>query len=374
MPHNPTQDQPDSPQEPTPLDLPAGFLPLSSLYLYIAGACNLACRHCWISPTFNPQGGGQFVSLAHVAKAVREGKPLGLNSVKLTGGEPLLHPQFRELITLLHEAELDITIETNGTLIDDDMATFLKEKGVSFISVSLDGATPEVHEALRVVRGSFDKAVNGIRFLGKAGFNPQVICTLHQGNAYQLGAMIDLAAQLGCGSLKFNLVQSSGRGDHFIAGAGFSVQEVLDLYKSLERDHLPTSKLPVFFDLPIAFHSIRRLTYDPLGSCHILNILGMLAEGELALCGIGTTVPELVYGNIGVDDLRTVWCDSPGLKYLRQVIPSQLEGICGRCIHRDLCLGACVANNYHLSGRLQAAYQFCQAAEDMSLFPNSRMV
>ena len=98
----------------------------------------------------------------------------------------------------------------------------------------------------------------------------------------------------------------------------------------------------------------------------------MLAGGELSLCGIGVTVPELVYGRIESGDLRDVWCDSPGLKRLRELVPARLEGICGQCLHRDLCHGGCVANSFHVSGRLNAPYRFCDRAEALGLFPASR--
>ena len=63
----------------TQLDLPEGVPPLTSLYIYAAGSCNLACRHCWIVPKFQPDGvGGPYVKLEYVEKAIREGKPLGL--------------------------------------------------------------------------------------------------------------------------------------------------------------------------------------------------------------------------------------------------------------------------------------------------------
>src|SRR4030043_1046188 len=100
------------------LDLPEGVPPLTSLYLYIAGSCNLACRHCWITPTYQTSSnGGKFVKLEYIEKAIREAKPLGLRSIKLTGGEPTPHPRFRELVSLIHANGLDMIIESNGTLI-----------------------------------------------------------------------------------------------------------------------------------------------------------------------------------------------------------------------------------------------------------------
>ncbi len=355
------------------LNLPEGVPPLTSLYLYVAGSCNLACRHCWIAPTFDPNGSNdQFVKLEYVEKAIREAKPLGLRSVKLTGGEPVLHPQFRELVALISEEELDIIIETNGTLVDDDLAEYMKQKGVSFISVSVDGATAEVHDALRGVWGSYQDALKGIRALVRVGYPVQLICTLHRGNVSQMAEVVELGESLGCGSVKFNHVQRVGRGDQFAKQQGLEIPKIIKLYQHVENELLLRSKVRIHFDIPFAFYPIRKLLNDSLGRCSVRNILGMLAGGELSLCGIGVTVPELIYGHMENGNLREVWYDSPGLAHLREQIPSQLEGICGQCLHRDLCQGVCVANNFHVAGRLNAPYQFCDYAEMTGLFPISR--
>lgn len=356
------------------LDLPEGVPPLSALYLYASGSCNLACRHCWISPIYQGDGdNGQHVQLEHVRKAIREAKPLGLSSVKLTGGEPILHPQFRELVTLIDGAGLDIKIETNGTLIDAALAGFLKQTPhVSFISVSLDGATAETHEALRGVPGCYERALAGIEALVAVGFRPQLICTLHRGNVSQMAEIVALAEEMGSGSVKFNLVQQVGRGEQFAEEQGLEVAEIIQLYRRVETELVAQSKVRIYFDIPFAFYPIRKLLNDSLGRCTIRNILGVLAGGELSLCGIGVTVPVLIYGHIENDDLREVWCHSPGLIRLREQIPVQLEGICGRCLHRDICLGTCVAYNFHAAGRLNAPYQFCDRADALGLFPASR--
>ena len=355
------------------LDLPEGVPPLTSLYLYIAGSCNLACRHCWITPTYQTSSnGGKFVKLEYIEKAIREAKPLGLRSVKLTGGEPTLHPRFREFVSLIHANGLDMIIETNGTLIDDSLAGILKQNGVSFISVSLDGASADVHDNLRMVKGSYDQAVTGIQALVQAGFHPQMICTLHRGNISQIAEVVTLAETIGCGSVKFNHVQNVGRGERFGEEQGLDVSTVIQLYHLVEETLKPSSHIPIYFDIPCAFFTIRKLMNDTLGSCHVRNILGILAGGELSLCGIGVTVPELIYGNIEQDNLRQVWFHAPGLAQLRELIPAQLEGICGQCLHRNLCHGACVANNFHVSGKLSTPYYFCDQAEALGKFPVSR--
>ncbi len=360
--------------------LPPGVPPLSSLYIYAAGSCNLACRHCWITPLFQPgafdpqDSNGKFVQLDHVQSAIQQGKPLGLRSAKLTGGEPTLHPQFRELVTLLANAGLRTIVETNGTLMDDDLAQFLRQSGhVTFVSVSLDGAEAGAHDYLRAVPGSFDRAVEGIRALRRAGYRPQIICSLYRGNVGQIESLIALAEALGCESVKFNLIQEMGRGEQFNDAQGLTLEEIIAINRRVESEIVPKAKARICFDIPFAFRPIPRLMRGSLDRCGVLGILGMLSSGELALCGIGTSIPELVYGHIERDALREVWCASPGLAELRQKIPAQLEGVCAECLHRELCLGSCIANNYHAAGALNAAYQFCARAYEQGLFPASRL-
>jgi SynChlorMet cassette radical SAM/SPASM protein ScmF len=353
--------------------LPEGVPPLSTLYFYVAGACNLACGHCWISPAYDPgAASGRFLPLDLMRRAILQGKPLGLASAKLTGGEPLLHPRFREIVSLCADEGLGINIETNGTLVDDGLARFLREKGVGFISVSLDGADAETHERLRGVPGSFARAVAGIRALAEAGLRPQAICTLHRGNAGQMRGVVALAGSLGCGSLKFNHVQNMGRGTRKKAEAGLDVEEVLALYRAMERDLVPRSPLPLFFDIPYAFRPIRALLRKDLGHCGILNILGVLSGGELSMCGVGVTVPDLIYGDLATDDLAEVWCNSPGLAEIRRLVPRGLGGACGRCLHRDFCMGECVAQGFFEEGRLGGAFPFCAEMDRRGKFPETR--
>jgi len=354
------------------VQLPEGVPALTTFYLYISGGCNLACRHCYIAPLFDPTGKkGDYVRLDHVAKAIAEAKPLGLRSAKLTGGEPTLHPQFRELVSLIAGEEINMIVETNGTLLDESLAHFMKENRVMFVSVSLDGANAESHEGLRGVKGSFDAAVSGIKALVSAGFAPQLICTLHQGNADEMHKVIELGESLGCGSIKFNLLQNMGRGERLLEEEGLEIAELIDLYNHLERDIRPNYNIRVFYDIPPAFQSIKWQLED-FSSCNVFHILGMLAGGNLALCGVGTQIPDLVYGHIETDNVFDVWCHSAGLTDLREKIPAQLEGICGECLHRNVCLGRCVANNFHTAQKLNAPYLFCDRADKLGLFPATR--
>lgn len=356
------------------INLPRDIPPITSLYLYLSDSCNLACKHCWISPDFKENGtGGIFIKPEYVRSAIKQAKPLGLNSVKLTGGEPLLHPQFKKILTIIREENLSCPIETNGILVDEEMAEFLAiDKRKPFVSVSIDGSSAKSHEELRGVKGSFEKSINAVKYLVKNGIKPQIICSLHKGNFSEIGTVVTMAENLGCESVKFNRIQEVGRGAGYKEKYGLPIKKTLDLYHYVEDTIIPNTKMRVVFDIPIAFYSLKRFLKRNIGKCNVLNILGILSTGEVSLCGIGTAVPELIYGHLKNNDLKKIWCESSGLKKLRKDIPAKFTGICNNCILRDFCLGTCIANNFFRTGRLNAPYSFCEEADKLDFFPDSR--
>ena len=138
--------------------------PLNQLYFYLTAGCNLACRHCWISPAFQREGHSYpELPVDLFGSIIEQAKSLGLSAVKLTGGEPLLHSRILELIRHIREENLVLTLETNGVLCTQELAREISAGREPFVSVSLDGATAGTHEWVRGVPGSFDAAVRGIR-------------------------------------------------------------------------------------------------------------------------------------------------------------------------------------------------------------------
>jgi SynChlorMet cassette radical SAM/SPASM protein ScmF len=361
---------------PDRISLPEGVPPLNTLYVYLTNGCNLACRHCWLSPSYQPNGGtGGHLDFELFKSAIEEGLPLGLRNVKLTGGEPLLHPDFKRMVDLLQEKELSLTIETNGTLITPALAQYLKESStLAHISVSLDGAKSETHDVFRGVKGSYDQALAGIRYLVESGFSPQVIMSLHNGNIAEIENEIHLAERLGASSLKFNLVQPSGRGEIMTQrNQVLNIKQLIDLGRWIEKDLQKNTSIQLYYSWPMAFFTFKRLLRYNNDNCGIFHIMGILPTGLLAMCGIGMEIPELVYGKLGTDRLEDVWFTHPTLLALRRDLPGELEGVCGQCIFREQCLGSCVAENYHQSHRVTAPFWFCQQANREGLFPSKHL-
>ena len=357
--------------------------PLSQIYFYLTEGCNLACRHCWIAPKYQGRGKkgkknpAPYLDFELFTSIIAQAKPLGHTSVKLTGGEPLLHPDIRRILEHLKEQGLGVTVETNGVLCTKELARAIASCRNPFVSVSLDGVDAPTHEWVRGVPGSFKAAVRGVRNLVAAGLRPQIIMTVMRHNQDQMKAMVLLAQDRGAGSVKFNVVQPTARGETMHeTGEALSVEELVAIGRWVEGILKPASRIRVFYSHPAVFQSMGSLfgpQADGCGICGILGILGVLGNGSYALCGIGETVPELVFGHAAKDRLEDIWKDSPILRELREGMPMRLEGICGQCIMKGLCLGSCVAQNYYRSRNLWAGYWFCDEARERGLFPESRL-
>jgi SynChlorMet cassette radical SAM/SPASM protein ScmF len=307
--------------------------------------------------------------------AVLEAKPLGLKAVKWTGGEPTIHPQFPSLLEIQRKHELQGRVETNGMEVTETLARQMKDSGVHHVAVSLDGARPETHNAIRGVQGAHRRALRGVGNLVEVGFKPQLIMTLMRENVGELESLLDLAEEVGAGSVKLNIVQPTLRGEEMHAsGETLTVLELIELNRRVDSELAQEYAFPIFYDIPMAFRSLRHmLEGDGCSVCGIMGILGLLADGHYALCGIGEHVPEMVFGRAGVGELERIWSEHPVLLQIRKGLPGQLKGVCERCLMKGACLGSCVAQNYYRSQDLLAPYWFCELAEEAGLFPATRL-
>lgn len=367
---------PERPVVDMPPDVPA----LKMFYLYLSAGCNLHCRHCWITPTFihGKPVPGECMDMDLLEEAVKEARPMGLTAAKLTGGEPALHPRFLEIADMLSGHDLDLTMETNATLITREMAVHLREKTrMHRIAISLDSSDPAAHDRFRGMKGAFEQAVRGMGHLVSVGFRPQIIMSVYRGNVDQVEKVIELAIRLGAGSVKFNPVTPSGRGAEIHReGQGLDFDEVMAL---IHRIRGPLQdRYPIYLGamVPPALSTVRELLrYRNDGAgCNVRHILGLLGTGEYAMCGIGRNIPELCFGKIGGDSLREVWLNHPVLQQMRKDLLGPFPGICGDCIHAGRCLTHCLAQNYEANGTLVSVSPLCAEAERRGAFPGMRRV
>lgn len=360
--------------------LPDGVPPLRSFYLYLVTGCNLACRHCWITPTFykGKPATGDVMDYDLLEQLIIEGKTMGLTGAKLTGGEPTLHPRFRDIVDMLTRYGIQFNMETNGTLMTQELAHHLKKNtNLNFLSVSIDGSSAASHDWFRAVPGSFDAAWRGVDYFVEAGYRPQVIMCPYEGNYKEIDDVVRQAVEHGAGSVKFNPVTSAGRGGAMQKrGETFGSEEIMKLARYIRGELQDRTPIPLMIGLPPIFSTIKDLLRMEgiAGSCGIHGILGLLGSGEMALCGVGRNVPDMVFGVMGRDNLRDVWINNNVLKGMREAMAKKFPGICGDCIHADSCLTHCAAHNFLDYGELIHPAKLCQELYESGQFPQSRRI
>ena len=252
---------------------------LTDLLIYPTSRCNLKCRHCYFAPTYDESLGRRAdeISCEEICKAVDELLPFGLRACKLSGGEPFLRGDVVDICQHMKQKDVRVNIETNGTLVTQEQAnTLARSRLVQFLSVSLDGACAETHEALRGVEGCFDKAVKGLEYLTTAGLNVQVIAAAYQGNKSELPRIIDLAAAKGASSFKACFIHAVGRARNL---------SLIDLEESLEieqqlAEHAESVGIRYCSSVPTVLKSVSCImqTHALNGRCNITSALAIIND------------------------------------------------------------------------------------------------
>lgn len=168
----------------------AGKSPIPSLrylLLNITNKCNLACKHCYLG-----NSGSIHIERNLFEKAVSQFEEMGGLKLMVSGGEPLLHPGFWNLMEVLPSSELRAVLLSNGTLIDRKVAKKLS-RCVHEVQVSIDGISS--HDMLRG-KGSYDKAMRGISNLRSAGIPVSIATMVHKYNAGEFEEMQKLFSEL----------------------------------------------------------------------------------------------------------------------------------------------------------------------------------
>jgi radical SAM protein with 4Fe4S-binding SPASM domain len=187
--------------EPIPNAYSAPF----KVFLDITLRCQLACRFCLAGSS---PAKSKDLSMEICEQIIEEMGKVGVFMTKLGGGEPLLHPNFWQIVHLLQQQHIFTSISTNGVGITQDIAQKLKENRIK-VSLSIDGMR-EIHDTLRG-EGSFDKAIQSLHFLKKVGIeNLSIRVNVLPSNFKDVPAIVQLAKALEV-KAKFCFCKPAGR-------------------------------------------------------------------------------------------------------------------------------------------------------------------
>lgn len=142
------------------------------LSLEITNSCNELCRHCYHPEKRNSEF---LTDIELLDKMLAEFGELGFMFLTITGGEPLLHPKFKEICELSQKNRYIISIKTNGTLITNEIVEFFRKLKPNTVEISLYSADPDEHDHITGIIGSWAKSMESVHLLKRNGVKVSVM-------------------------------------------------------------------------------------------------------------------------------------------------------------------------------------------------------
>lgn len=315
--------------------------------------CNLRCVHCYAQSEDISYDN----ELKHeqCLKMIDDLADFGVPVLLFSGGEPLVHPRLAEYAEYAVKKGMRAVISTNGTLITPEKAKVLKKIGLSYVGISLDGLE-ETHDLFRGLKGSFQKALQGIRNCQEAGIKVGLRFTINKRNVHEIPGIFDLLEKMDIPRACFYHLVYSGRGSK-IANEDLSHEETrqtLELIMQRTRDlhdrNKPKEILTVDNHADGPYLYLKLLEEDPDRAADVLELLQM-NEGNNSGRGFGCISwdgkvhpdqfwREKILGNIKEKPFSEIWTD-PSNEFLMKMKNKKehVGGRCAECRWLDICGG-----------------------------------
>lgn len=333
------------------------------IYLYVSNKCNLSCKHCYLSEDRNQE---QW-NIERLKNHLRQLKDYGYNKIKITGGEPFIYPQIKELLYFLFKVEFDeIQIETNGNIINNEIIDEIAKHSNIMISVSLDHLKNSLHDEFRNTKGAFDKSVKFINLLVDRNITTRVTSVLYKGNYKSISQIIDFVHSLKIQEhrLIFNIHPSGNA--IFNQGIELSISDCFEAINDIFQSPYFMSNY-LILSLPPVFLPPEKLTQ--FHSCGWgKNVIGLLPNGDLTMCYGSFSKETPIGGNIKDICVENIFSQAY-FKDLSQIRNHPAKGICSNCLFYLKCRGMCKFSSYTHYNDFEAPYPFCQQAYNIGLFP-----
>ena len=317
------------------------------LQLEVTGACNLACRMCLVR--YRPKLGKREGAMCfHVFKSIVDDLP-ELEKLTLQGlGEPLLAPDFDEMVEYACSRGIRVGFNTNGTFLTWKRAERLVRAGVAWLHISLDGATADTYEGIR--DGSdFEKVRKNIRGLVDVREELdvdeptiQLVFVAMRRNLHELAALVELAAELGVESVWVqNLSHSFGdtapSGSYseirrFAAAEALWAEPNPEAIRCFEEARELADELRIELRLPRLQEPAP--VERPAGSpgCHWpFDSAYVTHDGDVQPCCMVMGVDRAVLGNADRDGFGTVWQNDGYTAFRAALLTDDPPEVCVGC-------------------------------------------
>jgi radical SAM protein with 4Fe4S-binding SPASM domain len=328
--------------------------------------CNLSCKHCYSNSGAIRE---EELTTAQALEVVDQLADAGVTALAFSGGEPLTRKDFFEVARHAADRGLYVSVATNGILLTKENVVKLKQAGVNYLDISIDGASAKTHDEFRGLAGAFDKAVQGLKNCVEADLCVCIATTATRDNYEELPAIISLAEDVGAERFTYFNFIPAGRGkSHYDQDLTAEQREkhmrylLARMSKGCKTTILTTApqlaRVGIQCQGPggtgevtmsMAHMQTVKVTKkavplaDFIGGCGAGRLYCSISpQGDVHPC---VFLPETV-GNLKTQRFEDIWLNAPLFKAFRN--RANLKGACGKCSYKYIC-GGCRARSaaYH---------------------------
>jgi len=339
-------------------DLPSHLLQFSQdkkpvIVWNVTRRCNLRCVHCYSHSEDRSYDGE--LSFDEGKALIDDLAEFGSPVVLFSGGEPLIRKDILELIRHAADRGRRAVVSTNGTLITRPLAEKLKEIGLSYVGISLDGLE-KVHDAFRGFPGTFRRVMAAIGHCQDVGLKVGLRFTINRRNFQDIPGIFDLVEERRIPRICFYHLVYAGRGTDLVEedldhGQTRDVVDlIMDRTRRLHDRGLPVEVLTVDNHADGPYLYLRLLREDPARAAEVLKLLQM-NEGNNSGRGFGCVSWDGAvhadqfwrhhrFGNVRQKPFSQIWTD-PADEFLMKLKEKKkhVTGRCARCRWLDICAG-----------------------------------
>ncbi len=342
-------------------------------------ACNLQCIHCYARAGCQPAA--DELSNGEARALIDDLAAFGAPVLLISGGEPLCREDMPELAGYAVSKGMRVVISTNGTLITEPVAQRLKQIGLSYVGVSLDGLAP-TNDRFRGKSGAFDQALEGIRACRRAGLKVGLRYTITRHNLDDLAGIFDLLEEEVIPRVCFYHMVPSGRaadlaGDDLTRQqARATVDTIIDRTADLHARGMPKEVLTVdnHCDGPYLYLRLLRegRAADAARVMQLLEMNGGNSSGQGIGCVSwdGSVHPdqflrETLLGNVREKPFSAIWSNpSDSLLAALRDKPAHVTGKCRDCRFLAVCGGNFRARALAATGRFWGVDPACYLTDE----------
>jgi 12,18-didecarboxysiroheme deacetylase len=340
--------------------------------------CNLKCVHCYAhakNTAFDNE-----LSTEQGKELINDLAGFGSPVMLFSGGEPLVRKDLPQLAAYAVEKGMRAVISTNGTLITPTMARTLKEIGLSYVGISLDGMQ-EVNDRFRGVNGAFKSALEGIKNSQKAGIKVGLRFTVNKFNVDEIPKIFQLLEEMDIPRVCFYHLVYAGRGSELVKedlsheATRKAVDLIMDETRRLFDKGKPKEVLTVDNHADGPYVYLRMLKEDPERAKEVLELL-QWNEGNNSGRGIGCVSWDgevyadqfwrhHSFGNIKERPFSEIWMDtSEELMGKLKERKKHVKGRCATCSWLDVCGGNFRVRAEAVSGDVWAPDPACYLTDE----------